>query len=288
MSLDSYSSAHYSPDNFPVDCNPWMGGTSTIYIPDSYIINSCDVTIDITPTPSDGATVLQVDLIQSANWIDVNLHNRTAEALQPNINFPNDRLPYAGSMSDFNGYDTFSAWYLNVYNDSFSESAYINSWTLNFDVTIPPPPPSPEHSPFFPSAPNGRNLPTAIVAGLPINIKENYKLLFKLIGTSGIMSNKNTIKTIPIDSKLINCVVSARNTGSSTSTTISLNKISNGVITTIFNQTLTLSSGNSYFYLKNFNPLVNSLNRGDILFANINSRDSNITDLIIEVVLNGN
>lgn len=262
---------------------------SSITLDAQYLITSVNFDVNITPPDEGGGpdptlldVVLACDVPVASTEFD--FHLASADSLTAQ-NFNGTRT----SVDDINNFvggiaGQFNPVWTLVIDNISPFTGTLTSWGINIIGSIfLPGPANPIGDPGSPSA---RTIPS-ITYKYGQGQRENIKLTFNQIGTLAV-STMDSVRVSPLDGKLEDVILSCRNTGSTTNTTLSLYKVSNSsVIPVIFSRNISFTPGDSYRILKMFGEDASKyINKGDMLYFTVDTVGSSALDLTAQVTIN--
>ena len=262
----------------PFVLTPGLTYNFDILVSDSFVITQALANVQIS-SPDEGsgpdATTMEVLLYRDgADRVDLQYFGGASLA---NVTYDTDRAPYSGSMTTYNGLTSNANWRFTISNISFIANATINALSIILSYTT-------ANVALIPTAPAIPTIPGGVLYSRNgIIPKKNIMSTMNLIGQASVSTILDKVQRVPFNANLNNIRVIVSNTGSVTSTKLSLYKFSGGIITKLIDQGIILQPGNTYMALRYFNrnSTVFQVNQGDLIYAAIDQVGVGVQDLIL-------
>ncbi len=251
---------------------------SVINVPSSAIITNVTCTVDIV-APDEGAgpdpSLLNVYLLKT-DGPTVYLHLAQALSLV-NITYDTDRNPSSGSMNEFDTYDMTGDWTLVIENLA-SATTDLTTWSLNITYSIP------DNVPRYPAEPEAPTLESAQY-GPGVHIRKNAKLFFN-VNKPIINEIIDNARSCPFNANMESLIITANNTGASTTTKISLHRVANGVDSILLSQSIILPTGLTYYSARFPSSYSKGINKGDMVYLRVDDTNSTVSNVSLSLALN--
>lgn len=264
--------------------------TDTINVPGSYTatVVSIEAFVDVDP-PDEGSgpdpTLTTIYLYNPTIGPNI-LHDGGAGSIS-GVTYDVSAISLTG-MTIFNGSVMAGNWVLWVFNLFASNTATLNDWYLDITYFVVP------QSPRFPNDPAAITIPAGQKYGKGV-LKKNVKLNFN-VSAPTVSSIFDSLRMCTFNANIEGVVVSAKSTGTGSTSLLSLHKVSGAVDTVLISQQIKIPAGNGYYYryfpslLKQLDnddlSYTKTINQGDFLYFSIEQLGTNVTDINASVILN--